>query len=266
LSAFLLVPGRRDQIARELGRTADVDERAPLGAEPFANLVAVGPDVLVALARPVLLPRWRRRLGRELAALVDPLLAAAVEDADVLVPVQLQVPVRVRGKPVVLVAVEDDRRVAPDPALAEQALERLLVDDVALDRVLKVSRQWTFTAPGMCPSSYRSVFSSTSATTRPSSFACSSSQSVVTSTGFANPSSRTAFSLRSNLSSARPGPQRHPAYRRVSVQDCRSGRCLRGTGHCSPGCQDAGLVAGADPAARAALLFSQALPQQAQQL
>src|SRR2546421_1085124 len=49
------------------------------------------------------------------------------------------------------------------------------------------SRQCSLTAPAMCPSSYRSGFSSTSATTTLSSFRCSVSQSVVTSTGFAYP-------------------------------------------------------------------------------
>ena len=52
--------------------------------------------------------------------------------------VDLQVPVRVGREPVVLVAVEDDRRVVVDPTLAEDALEGLPVDDVALDRILEV--------------------------------------------------------------------------------------------------------------------------------
>ena len=53
-------------------------------------------------------------------------------------PVHLQVPVRVGREPVVLVSVEDDRGLVADPALAEDALEGLLVDDVALDRILEV--------------------------------------------------------------------------------------------------------------------------------
>ena len=53
-------------------------------------------------------------------------------------PVDLEVPVRVGGEPVVPVAVEDDGRVVADAALAEDPLERRLADEVALDRVLQV--------------------------------------------------------------------------------------------------------------------------------
>ena len=52
--------------------------------------------------------------------------------------VHLQVPVRVGREPVVLVPVEDDRGLVADPTLAEDALEGLLVDDVALDGILEV--------------------------------------------------------------------------------------------------------------------------------
>ncbi len=53
-------------------------------------------------------------------------------------PVHLEIPVRVGGEPVVLVAVEDDSRVGADPALPEELLELGLLDDVALDRILQV--------------------------------------------------------------------------------------------------------------------------------
>jgi hypothetical protein len=52
--------------------------------------------------------------------------------------VDAQVPVGVRGEPVVLVAVEHDGRLVADPALAEELLEPLLLDEVALDGVLQV--------------------------------------------------------------------------------------------------------------------------------
>src|SRR5689334_22427219 len=81
LRALLLVPGRRDQIAGELLRAADVDERLRLLADRLLDGVPVGADRLVALARAVLRVLGLRRLGRELAALVRPLLAAAVEQA-----------------------------------------------------------------------------------------------------------------------------------------------------------------------------------------
>ena len=52
--------------------------------------------------------------------------------------VDLQVPVRVGREPVVLVAVEHERRVVRDPPLAHQAFEGGLIDQVALDRILQV--------------------------------------------------------------------------------------------------------------------------------
>ena len=67
-----------------------------------------------------------------------PLLAAAVEQLDVLVAVQLEVPVRVGGEPVVVAAVEDHGVVVGDAAVAEQLGELLGVDEVAPDGVLQI--------------------------------------------------------------------------------------------------------------------------------
>jgi hypothetical protein len=75
---------------------------------------------------------------REAAALLDPLLAPPVEQPHVLVPEELEVPVRIRGEPVVLVAVQDDARVVRDPAEAHEPLELLPCDDVADEVVLQV--------------------------------------------------------------------------------------------------------------------------------
>ena len=55
-----------------------------------------------------------RHVGRQRQAVVQPVLAPAVEDADVVVAVQLELPVRPGGEPVVVVAVQDDRRVGAD--------------------------------------------------------------------------------------------------------------------------------------------------------
>jgi hypothetical protein len=85
------------------------------------------------------------------------------------VPVVLQRPVRVRGEPVVVVAVEDDRRVRRDAALAEQMRELFLACDVPVDLVLET---WPF--------SYFVGSTSTSTTRMPLSFPCSATQSVVT--------------------------------------------------------------------------------------
>src|SRR4051812_23234586 len=52
--------------------------------------------------------------------------------------VVLEVPVRVRGEPVVAIAVEHDRVVVRDAAVAHQRPELLRPEEIALHRVLKV--------------------------------------------------------------------------------------------------------------------------------
>src|SRR5690606_11321763 len=47
-------------------------------------------------------------------------------------------PVRVRGEPVVVAAVEDDGVVVGDALVGQELLEALLVDEVTADRVLQV--------------------------------------------------------------------------------------------------------------------------------
>ncbi len=49
--------------------------------------------------------------------------------------VQLELPVRPRGEPVVVVAVEDDRRVRCDPAVSQEGAEVLAAGDIAADPV-----------------------------------------------------------------------------------------------------------------------------------
>ena len=77
-------------------------------------------------------------LGHQLAGVELPLLATAVEQLDVLVAVELEVPVRVGREPVVVAAVEHDRVVVGDAALGQQGLELVLVHEVAADLVLQV--------------------------------------------------------------------------------------------------------------------------------
>ncbi len=83
-----------------------------------------------------------------------PALAAAVEQLDVGVAVQLEVPVGVGREPVVVAAVQDHRVVVADALVGQQLRELVLVDEVALDGVLQiVFPVQILTAPGMCPSS-----------------------------------------------------------------------------------------------------------------
>jgi hypothetical protein len=67
----------------------------------------------------------------ELAPVELPLLAPAVEQLDVRVAVQLELPVGVGGEPVVVAAVQHDGVVVADALLAHQLREVVLVDQVA---------------------------------------------------------------------------------------------------------------------------------------
>ena len=80
-----------------------------------------------------------RRVRAVRPAFLLPLDAAAVDKLHLVVAVVLERPVRVGGEPVVVVAVEDDRRLGRDAAAAEQLSQRVLRCDVARDLVLEVS-------------------------------------------------------------------------------------------------------------------------------
>ena len=67
-----------------------------------------------------------------------PLLAPAVEQLGGGVSVELEVPVGVRGEPVVVAPVQHDRLVVADSARGQQLLELHLGDEVAADRVLQI--------------------------------------------------------------------------------------------------------------------------------
>src|SRR5690606_40217648 len=67
--------------------------------------------VVTATRRNRVTASWiRRLLPRQRTAVRLPLVAAAIEDLALLVPEELERPVRVAGPPVGLVAIEDHRR------------------------------------------------------------------------------------------------------------------------------------------------------------
>ena len=74
-----------------------------------------------------------------LSGFIEPLDAAAVHEAHVLVAVNLEQPEAVGGKPIVVVAVEDHRVAGRDACLAQQFFEFLFADDVAADLVLQLA-------------------------------------------------------------------------------------------------------------------------------
>src|SRR5262249_36256385 len=70
----------------------------------------------------------------------DPLLAAAVHDSDVLVPVDLELPEGPCREPVVVVAVQNDGGLVADTALAQQLLELFARYNIANERVAELRR------------------------------------------------------------------------------------------------------------------------------
>jgi hypothetical protein len=127
---------RCEQAAGVLVWRTHVDQ--VLAADRRDHFVAEGADRRVLVLGRVRRGRPRDRVGDEWTVVQLPLLAAAVEQLHVLVPVQLEIPVRVGGEPVVVAAVEDDLVVVADAALGEQGLELGLVHEVPADRVLEV--------------------------------------------------------------------------------------------------------------------------------
>ena len=136
LRLLLREVGRGEQAAGVLVGAAHVDQ--VLDADRGDGLVAEGADRVVLLLAVYDVASRRDGLVGQLAGVELPLLAAAVEQLDVLVAVELEVPVGVGGEPVVVAAVEHDGVVVGDAALGQQRLELLLVDEVAADLVLEV--------------------------------------------------------------------------------------------------------------------------------
>ncbi|MBG9885264.1 hypothetical protein ABE10_01410, partial [Bacillus toyonensis] len=135
-SALLRVRRGAGAFAAVLLRGTDVDERA---AEVLEDVVLVrAEDRVVAFDDRVLGRCGGRDLGRDRPPFGDPAIAAAVEQADVLVAEEREDPERVGGPPVVLVAIDHDRVVTGDALAAQQRGEAGAVDIVAHDGVVQL--------------------------------------------------------------------------------------------------------------------------------
>lgn len=133
----LLQSRGRENLAGELFGRANVDEGKAL-VDRLLDVVAVRADVLEGtLGGVVLLREGRDFVGRRIVV-VDPVVAAAVHQVNVLVAVVLELPVSVGGEPVGVVAVEDDRGVLGDTVRTEEVLEVLLGQHVAGRLVLQL--------------------------------------------------------------------------------------------------------------------------------
>src|SRR6476659_7739447 len=127
LGLLLREMSRSQEPAGELVRGPHIDQI--LDADCVDRLVAERTDRGVLIGRGV----RGRRPSVEL-----PLLATAVEQLHVLVPLQLEIPVRVRREPVVVAAIKHHGVVVADTAFAEQLLELFLADEVPANLVLQV--------------------------------------------------------------------------------------------------------------------------------
>src|SRR5947207_11867696 len=101
--------GRRQDLAGEFLRAADIDERRRFRLHGLLHFRQEGAQRVVGRFGLVLRVRKRWLVGAELPPFGQPLLAPAVHDPDVVVAVDLQLPEGPRRKPVVVVAVEHDR-------------------------------------------------------------------------------------------------------------------------------------------------------------
>ena len=138
LGAFLGQVLRSEQLARVFLRRADVHERRL--AQLVQHLFAVSADLLVRRSLEVIARRGiGGGVGRVRPAFLLPFDAPAIDQLNLVVPVVLQRPVGVSGKPIVVVAVENDRGFRRDAAAAEDVGERLFRRDVPCQLILEVA-------------------------------------------------------------------------------------------------------------------------------
>src|SRR5216684_4989335 len=130
---------RGDDLASEFVDGTNVYELARLAA--FDD----GEDFFLASAEGFV--NARNVIGRggdfggilgERSLFLEPLFAATVDEADVLMAVELQLPEGVSGEPVVVVAVMKDGGAVGNAGGAEKPFESGLVDQVAADAVLEL--------------------------------------------------------------------------------------------------------------------------------
>src|SRR5580658_11116532 len=106
--------------------------------ESRKNLLLTRPDGLVRPGGTIGGRRHVRRFRGERSVLRNPLLAAPIDQANVLVAVIFQLPKGVGGEPVVVVPVQQNRGVVRDSRLSEQFFERSLLDQIATNVILQL--------------------------------------------------------------------------------------------------------------------------------
>src|SRR5579862_8314622 len=132
-------PRRRNNLPRKLIHRPYIHQiNLLLLVHRFKHVFLPRPNRFV---RPRCVIRRRRhlhRIGRQRSLLLNPLLPPAVDQPHILVPVIFQLPQRICREPIVVVAVEQNRRVVPHARLPQQQLQRSLVDQIPPDVVLQL--------------------------------------------------------------------------------------------------------------------------------
>jgi hypothetical protein len=128
-------PGGAKNLAGELGWTSNVDQGGGAARAGGLRLREEGAQREVRTRGAIAGACDDGDLGRQLPPFGDPLLAAAIHEADVFVPVDLQLPQRPCGEPVVVIAIEDHGGVVADAGFLQQGLESRLRQDIAADGV-----------------------------------------------------------------------------------------------------------------------------------
>ncbi|CNZ29293.1 Uncharacterised protein [Mycobacterium tuberculosis] len=136
LALFLRQVRGGQDLAGELVGRAHVDE--VLDVDGRQDLVGECPNRVIRRGGGVGGHRPADRVAGQRASVELPLLAAAVEQLDLLMAVELEIPVRVGGEPIVVAAVQDHRVLVGDATLGQQLGELLGVDEVTFDRILQV--------------------------------------------------------------------------------------------------------------------------------
>ena len=106
--------------------------------EPRLDEIAVGAQVVVDFGHLVIGLGIGGHVGRDFALFRQPLLAPAVQQADVFVTVVFEQPEGIGREPVVVIAIEDDVRLWRNSGIAQQRLEFFFGGDVAQRLVLKL--------------------------------------------------------------------------------------------------------------------------------
>src|SRR5215467_7626998 len=132
-------PRRRDDFAGELINGTNVDELAGLLAvEDRGDVFLESADGFVGGRNAIGGGGDAGEVLGECALFLEPFLAAAVDEANILVAVELELPERIGREPVVIVTVKNDARVIGDAGIAEKLFESGPVDQIAANAVLEL--------------------------------------------------------------------------------------------------------------------------------